>query len=62
MSAKNIKLAIALGICCGPLNQIETSVFNELKDFMAHEIMKFKGTESEKQVLIDFFNSIFNAF
>lgn len=40
MAAKDIKTAIAMGLCVGPLNKVTESLYNELKDFIAHEVMK----------------------
>ncbi len=58
MPVRNIRQAIRMGLSV-PLNKAEEVTFNELKDFIAHEAMKFSQVESEQLILIEFFKHLF---
>lgn len=40
MAARNLKEAIHNGLCVGPLNEVESRLTGEIRDFLAHEVAR----------------------
>lgn len=55
MAAKTIEMAVALGICSGPLEDMKQNILNELRDYFAHRTMIL----GESATAMDLFNDAF---
>jgi hypothetical protein len=61
MAAKNLDEAIKKSMTIGPAKDFPVTLKNEIRDLMAHEVMKVLGTqptENETKLLYTFFKKV----